>query len=339
MHIQKELAQVTSAYFEDTIDQLKLLEASKKYKAILHEISGQNIDIEEGRIDIENKNGKSLGTFWAGLCLDDMLRTRQFIKGIDNAIKDLKKRDTIHILYAGTGPFATLMLPIMLRYPKKNITYTLLEINPFTFDILENVITALELEDYDITLVKEDATRYVIDPKNKPDIIISETMQSALAKEQQVPIFLNLMRQVPQDTVFIPEKIALHLALKKAGTLNGRFLRQDYTDIEKIFEVSKASMFDSYLSEKQENEIDVFPKKKTIIKEKDLKTASYLLLNTYIQVYNEVKIDINESGLTTPIVLIEVSNDIKSTMTIDTQYVISSEPRLEYQIILNATEA
>ncbi|MFC4632618.1 hypothetical protein ACFO3O_01790 [Dokdonia ponticola] len=338
MHIQKELIQATSEYFEDTIDQLKLLEASKKYKAILHKISSQKIDTEEGRIDIENKNGKSLGTFWAGLCLDDILRTRQFIKGIDNAIKDLKKRNTIHVLYAGTGPFATLILPIMLRYSNKNISYTLLEINPFTFNILENVITALELEDYDITLVKDDATRYVIDPKNKPDIIISETMQSALAKEQQVPIFLNLMRQVSQDTVFIPEKIALHLALKKAGTPDGRFLKQDYTDIEKIFEVSKASMFDSYLSEKQGDEIEVFSKKKTIIKEMDSKTASYLLLNTYIQVYDDVKIDVNESGLTTPLILRQIPNDIKSTITIDTQYVISSEPRLAYQIILNATE-
>lgn len=55
MHIQKELIQATSEYFEDTIDQLKLLAASKKYKAILHKISNQKIDTEEGRIDIETE--------------------------------------------------------------------------------------------------------------------------------------------------------------------------------------------------------------------------------------------------------------------------------------------
>jgi len=335
MHIQKELVRVTSEYFKDTIDYQKLSNASKEYKTILHTVSGQNLDIEEGRNDIENQDGIALGTFWAGLCLDDMLRTRQFIRGIDRAIKDtLKGGAPIHILYAGTGPFATLILPIILRYSKKDISYTLLEINPFTFSVLKNVITALALEDYDITLVQDDATTYVIDPKNKPDIIISETMQSALAKEQQVPIFLNLMRQVSQDTVFIPEKIALHLALKKAGTSNGSFLREDCIDIENIFEVSKESMVDIYRSENQENKTEVFSKKRTTVKEIDSKTASYLLLNTHIQVYDDIKIDLNESGLTIPIILKEISNDVKSTMTIDTQYVISSEPKLAYQITL-----
>lgn len=339
MDIKIELARVTSAYFEDTIDHLKLSNASKEYKAILHTISGQNIDIEEGRRDIENENGTSLGTFWAALCLEDMLRTRQFIRGIDRAIQDLKSQEAIHVLYAGTGPFATLMLPIILRYPKKNITYTLLEINPFTYDILQHVIISLGLEDYDINLVKGDATTYQIDPKNKPDIIISETMQSALAKEQQVPIFLNLMRQVPSDTIFIPEKIALHLALKKTGTPPGRYLKEDYTDIENIFEVSKASMFDFTATKKQPNRKVCFAKKKTIIEESASKKSSYLLLNTHIQVYKDIKIDMNESGLTTPMILREIPTDIKGSITIDTQYVISSEPKLEYQITLDTIEA
>lgn len=79
--------------------------------------------------------------------------------------------------------------PLFLNTKKKTIKYTLLEVNPFTFKILQKVISKLGLEGYNIDLINDDATKFKIDPKNQPDIIISETMQNALAKEQQVPIF------------------------------------------------------------------------------------------------------------------------------------------------------
>ena len=74
------------------------------------------------------------------------------------------------------------------------------------------------MKDYSIKLLNEDATKYQI-TEDTPDIIISETMQNALPKEQQVSIFLNLMRQVKFDSIFIPEKIELFIGLKKAGIL------------------------------------------------------------------------------------------------------------------------
>jgi len=197
MDIQKKIINVTSEYFEDHIDYMKLSNTTKEYKSVLEGFCNQDMDIEEGRNDIMFDNGKALGTFWAALCLDDMMRTRQFIRGINEAIKEkINTQKPIHILYAGTGPFATLILPFIFRYSKQQIKYTFLEINPFSFKILQNLISKLGLEDYDITLLKADATKYKIDSENEPDIIISETMQNALAKEQQVPIFLNLMSQV-----------------------------------------------------------------------------------------------------------------------------------------------
>ena len=49
--------------------------------------------------------------------------------------------------------------------------------------ILQNTISKLGLDTYNITFVNEDATQYLIDTNDVPDIIISETMQNALAKE------------------------------------------------------------------------------------------------------------------------------------------------------------
>lgn len=336
MNIQKEIIRVTSEYFEDTLDYKKLSNSSNEYKYLLNEICGQNMDVENGKNDMEFDNGKALGTFWAALCLDDLIRTRQFVRGINKAIKEkINKQKPLHILYAGTGPFATLMLPIVFRYSKQEIKYTFLEVNPFSFAILQNVISKLGLEDYTIKLVNEDATKYQIDFKNKPDIIISETMQNALAKEQQVSIFLNLMNQVNYDSIFIPEKIELFLGLKKEGVPAEETQVKHYQKVKKIFDVSKKTMFLSNHTENMvPNEI-LFTKEQTIIEEKELKGFNQIVLITEIQVYEDEVIGINDSGLTTPIIIKDFPSNLKDTITIHTQYKISSQPELEYEIILS----
>jgi predicted RNA methylase len=334
MNIRKEIIRITSEYFEDKIDYLKLSNTSKEYKSILNAICDQDIDTEEGRKDIKHENGTALGTFWATLCLDDMIRTRQFIRGIDKAIKDKKKKKPIHILYAGTGPFAALILPIILRYQKEDIKYTLLEVNQFTFQILQNIISKLGLKEFDIDLVNNDATKFQIDSKNEPDIIINETMQNALAKEQQVPIFLNLMRQVKLDTIFIPEKIELHLGLKKSGIPTEELQVKHFNKVEKVFEVSKESMFLQKQSENKSISKNAFPKKKSVIDSKKLKGFNQLVIITEIQVYKNEKIVLNESGLTTPLFIQEIPENLKGSIIIDTQYQIASEPKLEYKITL-----
>lgn len=333
MDLQKKIIRVTSEYFEDNIDYLKLSNASKEYKNILEGLCGQNMDIEEGRSDIGFENGKALGTFWAALCLEDLIRTRQFIRGINEAIKEkINAKKPLHILYAGTGPFATLILPFILRYSKQDIKYTFLEINPLSFKIVQDVISKLGLDEYDITFANKDATKYQIDSKNEPDIIISETMQNALAKEQQVPIFLNLMRQVNSETIFIPEKIELFIGLKKAGIPTEEIEAKHYHQAEKVFEVSKESMFPSDTSKTQITKEVSFKKKQTIVGNDALKDADVLVIITKIQVYKNEKIDINQSSLTTPLFIKEISNNHQGSITIDTQYKISSEPKLEYKI-------
>ncbi|MBL7558962.1 hypothetical protein JAO71_04015 [Olleya sp. YSTF-M6] len=336
MDTQKEIIKVTSVYFEDTLDYQKLSKTTKAYKSILNTICEQDLDIEEGKKDIALGNGKALGTFWAALCLDDILRTRQFIRGINKAIEDQIKanKKQIHILYAGTGPFATLILPIIFKYKKETIKYTLLEVNPFTFKILQKVISKLGLEGYNIDLINDDATKFKIDPKNQPDIIISETMQNALAKEQQVPIFLNLMQQVSFDTIFIPEKIELHLGLKEAGIPTEALQIKHYNKIQKVLDISKASVFPKGQSKSQYDNKNHFQKIKTVIKNDTLKGFNQLVIITEIQVYKNITIGINNSGLTTPLFIQNIPEDTKGSVLIDTQYQISSEPKLEYKITL-----
>ncbi len=338
MNLKKEIINATSEYFEDNLDFLKLSNTSKKYKSILEKISDQNMDIEKGRNDIYFDNGKALGTLWAALCLDDISRTRQFIRGIDKAIKDkIHSQKPLHILYAGTGPYATLILPFIFRYSNQDIKYTFLEINPFSFKMLQKLILKLGLEDYDITLVNEDATKYQIDPKNEPDIIISETMQNALVKEQQVPIFLNLMNQIKRDVIFIPEKIELSIGFNKAGVSIEAPKEERFHKEIAVFEVSKEAVFPLNQVKKQTVEEFSFEKKQIVIENEKLKGFNHLLMITEIQVYKDEKIKINDSGLTTPIFIKDIPENLKSSIVIDTQYQISSEPKLDYKITFSDT--
>jgi predicted RNA methylase len=333
MNLQKEIIRVTSEYFQDNLNYQKLSNASGEYKSLLNDICGHNMDVENGRNDIEFKNGNALGTLWASLCVEDLIRTRQFVRGINKAIQEkIHKQKPIHILYAGTGPFATLVLPIIFRYSKKEINYTFLEVNPFSFEILQNVILKLGLKNYNIKLVQEDATTYQIDFNNKPDIIISETMQNALAKEQQVPIFLNLMNQVKYDSIFIPEKIELSIALKKARIPIEKTKAKHYQKVKKILEVSKEAIFLLNRLENKPNCEDLFTKKQTLIEVKELKHFSQLVIITEIQVYKDEKIGICESGLTTPLIIAEIPSNLTDAITINTQYKISPKPLLEYEI-------
>lgn len=326
MNIQQEIIRITSEYLKDTIDFEKLSIATREYKSLLNGLCEQNMDDERGRDDIGFENGKALGTYWAALCVDDMVRTRKFIRGIDKAIQDtLSKQKQLHILYAGTGPFATLILPFIFKYSKQEIQYTLLEINPLSFEILQQIFSKLDLKDNHIQLVQDDATKYIIDKENKPDIIISETMQNALAKEQQVSIFLNLMNQVNFESLFIPEKIELSIGLLKEGITS-------YKKLAKIFEVSKEEMAFIKQTDLKLNGEFSFGKKQTIIKKEALKGCLRFSILTEIQVYKDEKIEVNESGLTTPLIIRDIPSNLKNSLTINTQYKISAHPELEYEI-------
>lgn len=330
MNIQKEILKVTSEYFKDSIDFLNLSNASKEYKNILNNLCEEDMDIQIGRKDIDSENGISLGTFWAALCLDDLIRTRNFIRGIDKAIKDkLQTKKNIHILYAGTGPFATLILPLILKYSKENIKYTFLEINPFSFKLVQNVISNLDLEKQNISFVMADATKYKLDTNSKPDIIISETMQNALAKEQQVPIFLNLMSQVNSNTIFIPEKIEIYIGFKEANISMEEMELKHIHKEEKVLEISTESIFKD--NEIRKNDYN-FSKKITTIDSEKLKKYNQIGIFTEIQVYKNERINISQSGLTTPMFINDIPDNFDGTLEISTQYKISSDPKLDYEV-------
>jgi len=331
INFKKELLHITSQFFEETSDYSSAL---KEYKQLLFRISNEAINNVEHRNNVQLENGVAIGTLWAANCLDDLVRTYKFIRGIEVAIQEkIYQKDSLHILYAGTGPFASLMLPFILRYADLNITYTLLEVNPLSFEALKSTIKKLGLETNNINFINQDATKYQF-PKNfSPDIIVSETMQRALDSEQQVSVFYNLMRQSNSNTVFIPEKITLAIGTSSSENSKPYIQQKYYREHDKVFEVSKEAMnSNDWLFEKTSNKLS-FTKKHTVLKEKELSTASEIVVMTEITIYKNDKLIINESGLTIPKYIKDISDNKKESVTIKSQYVIDVDPKLEVTII------
>lgn len=170
------------------------------------------IDKEKGQQHIKTPNGNAIGSIRAALCGREVLRTQRFSRGLADAISVAlnKGKKPVHVLYAGTGPFATLALPAMLTFKPEEVQFTLLEINGESIGILDQVIAALDLHAYVKAIHQCDASVWEL-PSTDVDIVISETMYKGLSAEPQVAIMLNLASQLPRETVFLPEEIKVSL--------------------------------------------------------------------------------------------------------------------------------
>nr|WP_319569841.1 hypothetical protein [uncultured Draconibacterium sp.] len=163
-------------------------------------------------------SGKAISSSSAAHCLLEMKRTAIFFRGIYQAIQHKikeKSKSKVLILYAGTGPYATLVTALFPLLVSSEVSVDLLEINPVSLRSATDVITGLGLQAFIGDSYCSDATTFKIE---KPyDIVISETMQAALKAEPQVAIMQNLIPQLSSDAVFIPQKITVDAALVAWG--------------------------------------------------------------------------------------------------------------------------
>ncbi|MCO6149572.1 hypothetical protein [Flavobacterium sp. NRK1] len=159
------------------------------------------------------KGGVALSGLHAANCLDDYMRTALFLKGTFKAITKLHNlfpRRPVNILYAGTGPYATLLLPLLTQFNKINIIF--LDINDTSIKFLKKLISILGLENLSYRFIIADATTYNIPSDFIVDLVITETMHYGLTSEPQVAIVKNIMSQTPSHTMLIPQEIHIDLA-------------------------------------------------------------------------------------------------------------------------------
>jgi len=291
----------------------RLAPAIMAYHKLLCQSSAIDPTGESDREHIQTDHGNAIGSFWAANCVKEVFRTQRFVQGLQQAIIDLhvKGKDIVHVLYAGTGPFAAIALPIMLTFAPTKVQFTLLEINQSSMCRLEQLLKELGLMDYVRRIELADASDYQLKDADA-DILISETMNLALYKEPQVGIMLNLGRQLKEDAVFIPQEIKVSIGRRDSGNeikplktllqFNAAYIRRQ--------KKQQASPKD-WGFEKSELELN-------------LQLNERLCYLTDIQIYKDFRLGLNDCSLTLPKLLKPF--DLKGKTLLEFQYQISEVP-------------
>ncbi|MBL0145741.1 MAG: hypothetical protein IPP48_08245 [Chitinophagaceae bacterium] len=271
---------------------------------------------------VYTQTGLAVSPYSAAFCIIDILRTRNFLLAVKTAIEDKLKAQPnkpVVILYAGTGPFATLVTPLTTLFSPKQLRLVLMDINEHSIGYLKKIITVLNIEKYVVDIIKADAAVHKIEECHQPDILLSETMKPGLDKEPQVSIITNLLPQCKQNVILMPQSISIELVLKGNRANNKN----------EICCLAKLLTFDADMAIKlatQTENIPIFSSGITItIPPPTSSSFTELVLETQIQLYGNNYLNRNETSLTIPL-KIASTTDFEYPTTFNVKYKMDKTP-------------
>ena len=194
----------------------QLIAALERYVQVCHIVGGIEPDpaFDAWAGDSFLADGVAIAPQAAAHCARDYRRTVVFIRGVSAALEQSKQRfpgETLHIVYAGCGPYATLLLPLLARYAPTELDVCLLDIHQDSLDSVKKLLGHFGLERHSVETVQGDACTYV--HSRPPHLIITETMQKSLEQEPQLAITAQLAPQLRDGGIFIPGKIEVRMCL------------------------------------------------------------------------------------------------------------------------------
>ncbi|SBS31368.1 hypothetical protein MAQ5080_01945 [Marinomonas aquimarina] len=215
--------------------------------SILCEVTSLNIHPD---IFVDDKfssttQGKAVSMITAAQCAEEFMRTQVFLRGVNQAILDqLAHKENINILYAGTGPFGLLLLPLLPNFAASSVQVTLLDIHQESLDALQKVLHLLNVNDHIKAVECVDILQWQPQPEQTFDIIISETMKAMLDQEPQVSIFAHLSPWLAEDGCLVPESIRIDawLTQRNGTTYLGNVFTLDHESAHQLSQQTEPSI-------------------------------------------------------------------------------------------------
>ncbi len=325
------------------------IEKMHKIYSAVGGISGDFFDVirsENTRIPA----GTALSTQMAAQCIFDFTRTYKFIKGVFLAFEELITRfpnDKIRILYAGSGPYAPLIFPLITQFHPGRMQITILDIHKDSVDSVKKIVTEFGFEKYFKNIIKADAAYFKPSDREKPHLIITETMQQALEKEPQVAIMLNLAPHLIDNGIYIPERISLIAGISdkrknnfsnipvdlKPENKENKKITGHFSESSTAFEINAADCCSGKLKTDFDiNTSEMFLSGNIFKIPESINEHQVLNIFTEVLVYENVKIGEREATITFPKELFKPGTKRAGAM-IRFRYYLGANPGLRFDFI------
>lgn len=214
--MQEKLAVISDVILDEASTAVCLRRALDDFAKLCADIGGvlpdRSFDGWSGDTFLDS--GVAINPPAAAHCVRDYRRTVVFIRGIHAAIQAARARypaEPLEILYAGCGPYASLILPLLVLFEPGALHVTLLDIHQRSIDSVDQLIGHFGFMDHRIDSLQADACSYR--HPVQAHLVIAETMQKALEQEPQFAVTANLAPQLHPGGTFIPQQIEVELCL------------------------------------------------------------------------------------------------------------------------------
>ncbi len=259
--------------------------------------------------EIQLSSGTALSPYDAANCLRDTRRTTAFLQGIHQALRDLlenQKDRPVHVIYAGCGPFATLLTPLLHRFNPSDIQILLLDIQPECISSAHRLIESLGHSDFLEDCLVADAATWRNNTGHPFQLLITETMQAALAKECHVAIAANLSAVLDTSGIMIPERIRLNAVLLdptwefSVERMSQSTSRNDHIPLGTVFDFDLQTAISINQSHGPDFTANAPIRCARLQIPLEKSSTHEIWITTTITTYGDASIGIRDSGLTIP---------------------------------------
>lgn len=276
--------------------------------------------------DTELQQGVAINPEAAAQCVKDYPRTVAFIRSLYAAIQDTleaQPNKTLKLLYAGCGPYATILLPLLSIIDSAQLDLHLLDIHEESLLSVQQLVGHFQFDKFTISYHCENACEF--EPPTRFDIIVVETMQKALEQEPQVMVTSNLASLLNPNGIFLPEQIKVDLCLRDKNTQSVNVCISNIFTLTASFECSQ-DVQNALLQDDPKIQLG------TVVIPAFYNSQSHeLVLSTNIKIYNGIWLTDNDSEIT----LVTLVYDLQEAIAGEqwrASYHLGSYPRFGFAV-------